>query len=330
MGGRTPPGGVGGVRGSRDRCLHGARPELQGFDHAPPGDRSLRDGARIRADRGQHLPRGAVGRAALPHASGARVRRLSDSDRRPVSGKLGHSRRRRCVRHPRASRGSGAPEGSEARSMAKAALTESHPGTSLSAMLEARSVAVVGASPRNGSFGEQMMLQLTRGGFDGAIHPVNPRYDDVMGYRCLPSIADVPGPVDLAILGVSNAMLEEQMRAAAKAGARSAVIFASCYERPSPGRPTLAVRLTTIAGEADMSLCGGNGMGFINVDRRLRACGFSEPDDLAPGGTTLITHSGSVFSALLHNRRGLRFNLAVSSGLELVTTVGDYMDHALS
>ena len=52
-------------------------------------------------------------------------------------------------------------------------------------MLEARSVAVVGASARPGSFGEQMMIQLTRGGFDGAIYPINPRYQDVLGYPAL-------------------------------------------------------------------------------------------------------------------------------------------------
>ena len=50
---------------------------------------------------------------------------------------------------------------------------------------------------------------------------------------------------------------------------------------------------------------------------------------MGPGGITFITHSGSVFSALLHNRRGLRFNLVVSTGLELVTTMDEYLDYAL-
>ena len=196
-------------------------------------------------------------------------------------------------------------------------------------MLEARSVAVVGASARPDSFGLTMMVQLVEGGFDGAVYPVNPRYDEVMGRRCLPSLKDVPEPVDLVILGVANAMLEEQLQAAAHLGARSAVIFASCYEPPAPDRPSLGERLAAIARGAGMSLCGGNGMGFINFERRLRACGFSEPLDREPGGIAFITHSGSAFSALLHNDRGLRFNLAISSGLELVTTTADYLAAAL-
>ncbi len=202
-------------------------------------------------------------------------------------------------------------------------------GASVATMLEARSVAVIGASATPGSFGEQMMIQLvTSGGFDGAVYPVNPKYDELFGLPCAPSIAEVPGNVDLAIVGVSNALLEAQLRACADAGARSAVMFASAFEPPSDG-PPLTERLRRIADEAGMALCGPNGMGFLNVERRLRACGFHEPADLEPGGIAFISHSGSAFSAMLHNRRGLRFNLVVSSGLELVTTMDQYVDHAL-
>ena len=95
--------------------------------------------------------------------------------------------------------------------------------TALERMLEARSVAVVGASVKEGSLGRQMMVELLRGGFEGAIYPVNPGYDDVLGLRCYPSIADVPEPVDLAILGVAN----QRDRAGARA----------MPSRPAPGPP---------------------------------------------------------------------------------------------
>ena len=114
--------------------------------------------------------------------------------------------------------------------------------TALERMLEARSVAVVGASVKEGSLGRQMMVELLRGGFDGAIYPVNPGYDEVLGIRCYPSIADVPEPVDLAILGVANQRVEQALRDAVAAGARSAVTFSSLYEAepPEPGLPPLA------------------------------------------------------------------------------------------
>lgn len=201
--------------------------------------------------------------------------------------------------------------------------------TALECMLEARSVAIVGASIREGSFGEQMMLQLTRGGFDGEVFPVNPKYDEVLGFGCYPAIADVGRPVDLAILGVPNAALEEQLAAAAVAGARSAVIFASGVEEPRDGVPPLTERLAAIARDSGMAVCGGNGMGFVHVEEGLRACGFYEPPDLVPGNVTIISQSGSVFSAMLHNDRLLLFNLVVSIGQALVTTAAHYLHYAL-
>jgi len=68
----------------------------------------------------------------------------------------------------------------------------------LERMLAARSVAVVGASVKEGSLGRQMMLELERGGYDGAVYPVNPGYDEVLGHRCFGAIGEIPEPVDLA------------------------------------------------------------------------------------------------------------------------------------
>jgi acyl-CoA synthetase (NDP forming) len=202
---------------------------------------------------------------------------------------------------------------------------------SLTSLLEPRSLAVVGASARPGSFGDTLVGQLLSGGYLGTVHLVNPRYREVAGRPCLPSLADLPEPVDLAVLAVPNAALEAQLAAAAAAGIPAAVIFASCGDDrpPPPGTPPLADRLAAIAGDAGMAVCGGNGMGYFNLEQGLRVCGYPEPPDLDPGPVAVVSHSGSVFSALLHNRRGLRFNLVVSAGNELVTSAAAYLDHAL-
>jgi acyl-CoA synthetase (NDP forming) len=202
--------------------------------------------------------------------------------------------------------------------------------TALQTMLEARSVAVVGASVREGSVGHQSLVELLEGGFDGDVYPVNPKYDDVLGLRCYAALADIGSPVDLAILAVGNPLLEEQLRLAAGAGAGSAVIFASCQEVPRDDTPLLADRLAAIARGADMAVCGGNCMGFANLEKGVRALGFYEPKGLRPGPIAFVSHSGSAFSALLHNDRGLSFNIAVSSGLELAATAAEYIGYALS
>ena len=263
-------------------------------------------------------------------------------------------------------------------------------GSALAAMLEARSVALVGASPRPGSFGQRMLDEVTKSPSRPVVHLVNPRYTEIGGRRCVPSLADLPGPVDLVLLAVPDAALEEQLLLAARRGDRSAVIFGNAHEDPTdnsrppansglppttrtlrsipetdPGLPPttpapcgsnpaphsshiphsdpshpgagvaaqsagpLRERLAAIARGAGMQLCGAGCMGFVNVARGLRAIGYTEPDPLPAGPVALVTHSGSVFSAMLRVRRGIGYTLAVSSGQELVTTAGSYLDYAL-
>jgi acyl-CoA synthetase (NDP forming) len=198
-------------------------------------------------------------------------------------------------------------------------------------MLEARSVAVVGASVKEGSLGRQMMLELERGGYEGAIFPVNPGYDEVLGHRCFASLGEVPEPVDLAILGVANQRIERAMREAAEAGVGSVLTFSSLFEEapPEPELPPLAERIAIIAREHGMALCGGNGMGFVNTEARLRATGFPTPDEMPPGPVTFLSHSGSAFAAFAFNDRGIAFNLIVSSGHEIMTTMDEYLAYAL-
>ena len=199
--------------------------------------------------------------------------------------------------------------------------------TSVTAMLEARSVALVGASARPGSLGARMIAEVARSPSHPRTYLVNPRYRDIDGVPCLPDLAAVPEPVDLALLAVPDRALEQQLSAAARSQARSAVIFGNAFD--PPGRTGLRSRLAAIAGQAGLALCGAGCMGFVNVARGLRAIGYVEPDPLAAGPVALVTHSGSVFSALLRTRRGFGFSLAVSSGQELVTTAADYARYAL-
>ena len=77
-------------------------------------------------------------------------------------------------------------------------------------------------------------------------------------------------------------------------------------------------------------MCGAGCMGFVNVARGLRAIGYTEPDPLPAGPVALVTHSGSVFSALLRTRRAFGFTVAVSSGQELVTPAAAYARYALT
>jgi acyl-CoA synthetase (NDP forming) len=201
-------------------------------------------------------------------------------------------------------------------------------GAAVRSMLGARSVAVVGASARPGSFGARLVAEISRSPSAPAITLVNPRYDRIGDLPSVPSLADIGDSVDLVLLGVPDSALEAQLSVAASRGDRSAVIYGSVVGPASDGSP-LRDRVATIARDAGMAVCGGGCMGFVHVVNGLRAIGYIERDPLPAGPLALVTHSGSAFSALLRTRRRLGFSLAVSSGQELVTTTADYLEHAL-
>jgi len=79
-------------------------------------------------------------------------------------------------------------------------------------MLEPRSIAVVGASVKSGSLGESMMAELRRGGFEGAIYPVNPGYEDVLPNH--PTLGDVDSPEALEAYQAAKRAHKAAMRAA--------------------------------------------------------------------------------------------------------------------
>ena len=196
----------------------------------------------------------------------------------------------------------------------------------LDALLAPKSLALVGASVRPDSAGNDMVRMAVGAGFTGEVTPINPKYETIEGLACLPSLADLPEPPDHVAIALGDDRLEAALAQAIEAGAKAATIFASGVDS---GDRALPSRLQAMAREAGIEMCGINCMGFYNLDAGLRVCGFASPLDMTPGGIAWIAQSGSVFGALAHNDRRPRFNLCVSSGAETVTTAADYLDWSL-
>ena len=198
----------------------------------------------------------------------------------------------------------------------------------LTPLLAPRSMAFVGASTRPHSVGNQMIKEANSYGFKGPIYPVNPKYETVEGLTCYPSLADLPGPVDHVVIAVANPRVEAQLAAAAEIGARAATVFASGYYEGDT-EPPLTERIRDIAKDAGMQMCGGNCIGFYNFEAGACASSYSAGGHGEPGHITLVTHSGTLLWPLVEAEHRLSYNLAVSSGQELVTTAADYLDYAL-
>ncbi|MGF7007979.1 acetate--CoA ligase family protein [Shinella sumterensis] len=198
----------------------------------------------------------------------------------------------------------------------------------LTPMFEPRTIAVAGASERDKSFGLRLAQSVLSAGDHNKINFINPRYSTILGRPCHAGFSELDEAPDLAVLGVGAQNLERSLADAIKRGARSAVIFDACQGETAAGG-SLLQRLRDMALEADIPVCGGSGMGIINVPSGCVAS-FYGAGHLKPGGITLIAHSGSVFTTLAMNDPRFRFDLMVSSGQEIGATIDEYIDYAVT
>jgi acyl-CoA synthetase (NDP forming) len=194
-------------------------------------------------------------------------------------------------------------------------------------LLEPRSIAIVGASEREGSFGRTTLDQTLLGRAKVQVYPVNPKQKEMLGLTCYPSLAELPAPADLVIFAVANAMLEEQVALAIKTGCKAGTIFASCYME-GDGQPPMPQRVAAMTKQAGFPMCGANCMGFYNPAFGVNASWYAA-GPLEPGPIGLVTHSGTLFITLAGNDPRYGFSLIVSAGQELAVTAADYMHYML-
>lgn len=190
------------------------------------------------------------------------------------------------------------------------------------------SIAVVGASRRADAVGNTVLKNLLRGEFRDALYAVNPRYDEVEGVPCYPSLSALPQPVQHVIFTVSDQRLEAVLDEAIACGVKAATIFSSLVLRED-AEPPLKQRVRDKAQQAGLLLCGANSMGFYNFSHNVWVGGFPTRSHHKPGNVALISQSGAGMSGILDPDERIDFNFAVSTGLELTVTAEDYLDYAL-
>ncbi len=197
----------------------------------------------------------------------------------------------------------------------------------MTSLLEPRSIAVIGASQRGGR-GANVIANLRDCGFNGSIFAVNPRYDEVHGFKCFPTIGDLPPGVDCIVVAVGADAACEVLDQAHAKGIPAAVVLAAGFGEGGFGEAR-APRLKSLA-EKGMCICGPNCFGFINLKARVAAFSGPIPRPLRPGSVAIVSQSGglgaSAFTPLMADRQ-LGFAYFVSSGNQLGATIEDFVEY---
>jgi acyl-CoA synthetase (NDP forming) len=205
---------------------------------------------------------------------------------------------------------------------------------SLRSLLAPRSVAVVGASAKRGSFGNTTVLNLFASGYAGSILPVNPRYSEIEGLRCYPSLADLPAPADCVVIMLPAELVVETAHSAAMQGSGSVLINSSGFAESGEGQgASREAELRTISWASGMPILGPNCNGLLSFTDKLAinfSPGFGDfvASNQVESGLAVVSQSGAMGSFLLHAREnGTRFSSFVSTGNSAAVDVGDCVDY---
>jgi len=196
----------------------------------------------------------------------------------------------------------------------------------LTPLLEPRSIAVVGATDRPDAYGDTILRNLERLGFEGPVWGVNPGREAVRGIECVPSIEDLPEPVDAVAVAIPAAGVPDAVAAAARRGCRGAVVVSAGFGEVEAGRELEdALRAATLAGgDPGIPVCGPNGNGIVSFVNGAGIWGDSV-QALEPGPVALISQSGNVAVNALGSRRGIGFHTVISTGNGTVCDAGDWL-----
>ena len=179
----------------------------------------------------------------------------------------------------------------------------------LSRLLTPRSVAVVGATDREGTYAHTTLLNLQRAGFVGEVVGVHPTRSTAAGAPCVPTLAEV-GRVDAVVIATPADTVPSYVAEAAALGCGGAIVYAAGFAEA--GRTDLQAHLVAAAGA--MAVVGPNGNGMVSVPARAPLWGDAVTLPAAPGGIALISDSGNIGVVGMAHRSGEGLHTVISSG----------------
>jgi len=218
--------------------------------------------------------------------------------------------------------------------MAASSARVTHP---LDTLFDPASVAVIGASPEPLKIPGLLLAFLRKNGFAGAIYPVNPRYEEIDGLRCYPSIAAVGQVVDLAIVVIPARLVLGILEQCAATGVRNAVVISSGFAEGGADSADLQQAITALAKRTGMRISGPNAEGFYNEPRKVAAT-FSPTVDVRPEAPRLIAtprrlgivaQSGGIGFAIYNRARamGVAVSQVISTGNEADLAAGEVLGY---
>ncbi|NCF68511.1 MAG: acetyl CoA synthetase subunit alpha, partial [Chloroflexi bacterium] len=196
-------------------------------------------------------------------------------------------------------------------------------GNPLDVMFSPRSVAVVGATEREGSIGRIVIRNLLRTSFGGTIFPVNPKWHSVLGLKAYARLAEVPDEIDLVVIATPARTVPDLVRECVEAGVKACIILSAGFKEAGPQGAALEQEILQDARRGRMRVVGPNCLGIMHTYSGLNASFAARLPN--PGSVGFVSQSGALCSAVLDwsFRENVGFSAFVSIGSMLDVGWGD-------
>jgi acetyltransferase len=199
----------------------------------------------------------------------------------------------------------------------------------LTRLINPNVVAVVGASETRGSFGERTLSNMSA--FTGKVFAINPKYQNLLGRPCVPSLADLPESPDCVVLCVARPMVEGMIEAAAAVKAGGIIVYASGFaETAKPDRIEAQQRVVELARRTGVRVVGPNCVGLANT---RSGAGLNFMPDYAGmghrrGPIGIVSQSGALgYTVLQGMERGIGFSHYLAAGNSCDVDVSDFISY---
>jgi acetyl coenzyme A synthetase (ADP forming)-like protein len=182
---------------------------------------------------------------------------------------------------------------------------------SLRSIMTPRSVAVIGASRNPGTIGHLIFQAIVQNAFSGVVYPVNPNADAVLSVKAYPSVSDIPGDVDLAVIVVPSQLVVRVADECGRKGVHAIIVISDGFKERGPDGAAREQELRAVTFGRGMRLVGPNCMGIINTDPSTNLNATFWRGYPKRGGIAFLTQSGAMGLVVLEYAND--FNIGIST-----------------
>ncbi|MEM2802498.1 MAG: CoA-binding protein, partial [Archaeoglobaceae archaeon] len=191
-------------------------------------------------------------------------------------------------------------------------------------------VAVIGASRSPGKPGNNIVWNLKNHGFKGEVYPINPNAEEIHGYKCYPTIKEVPETIDVAIIAVPSRIVPDVMKECAEKGVKGVVIVSSGFSEEGEKGAEYEKEVVKIAREAGILIFGPNTTGVMNTETGF-ITSFSPLRNIRKGGISLVAQTGlflgTMMEAVATSNPSIGFSKVIGMGNKIDVQDHEVLEH---